>query len=274
MTQTHYLLRALKGATRPDKDVQVRFSTSPNGRAVLFIHGFSGDAVTTWSDFSNLLPARARCAGSDIYFYGYDGLRADLNASAAIFRGFLDRMMDSPQSVLPGNVPQAAGRAADFSYSELLIVAHSLGAVIARRALVDATRMRLCWAEKTRLVLYAPAHCGARVVALAIEASSGIPVVKHFAALAQWFSPLIADLRPGSPVLTALLNDTLRETQGGANPHLNARRVVLAEYEDIVENLQFGNDPPPVAVPGTKHTTVCKPRSDFADPIQLLESCL
>jgi hypothetical protein len=50
--------------------------------------------------------------------------------------------------------------------------------------------------------------------------------------------------------------------------------VVLAEYEDIVENLQFADDPPPIAIPNTKHTSVCKPRSNFPDPLDHLETCL
>jgi len=62
--QTHFTLRTLKGANKPDKDVQVLFAAMPNRKAVLFIHGFSGDAIKTWADFPELLPVICLLAGN------------------------------------------------------------------------------------------------------------------------------------------------------------------------------------------------------------------
>lgn len=90
--QTHLALRPLTGTQRPDKDVHVLFATKPNRKAIVFVHGFSGHAINTWSDFHVLLPECPKCGYYDMYFYGYDGLRAEMNASAAIFCTFLDRM--------------------------------------------------------------------------------------------------------------------------------------------------------------------------------------
>ena len=158
--QTHLALRTLKGTQKPDKDVQVLFAVQPNRKALLFIHGFNGDAVKTWSDFHELLPERPKFTCHDIVFYGYDGLRAEMNASAAIFRAFLDKLLMATKSFLADNLPPSAQRADDFGYDELVIVAHSLGAVISRRALLDATRNKSEWVARTKLVLYAPAHKG------------------------------------------------------------------------------------------------------------------
>jgi hypothetical protein len=49
---------------------------------------------------------------------------------------------------------------------------------------------------------------------------------------------------------------------------------VIAEYEKIVENESFGDDPPPDTIPDTNHTSVCKPSKDFLQPLSLLEVCL
>lgn len=272
--QTHLALRTLKGTQKPDKDVQILFAVQPNRKALLFIHGFSGDAIKTWSDFPELLPERPNFTCRDIIFYGYDGLRADMYASAAIFRDFLDRLFKTTKSFLADNLPPSAQRADDFEYEELVIVSHSLGAVIARRALLDATRNRSDWVARTKLVLYAPAHKGAKVVNLALEVASSFPFLKLFGIGARFKSPLIDQLKPGSQSLKELLKDTEKATKDGDNTHLVARKVVIAEYENIVQNESFGNDPPPDTIPETTHTSVCKPTRNFLQPLILLEACL
>src|SRR6185436_2453143 len=99
-SQTHYVPRTLQGSDKPDRDVQVMFATNPGPKAILFIHGFSGKAIATWSDFHELLPDCSACADRDLYFYGYDGLRAGLIASASIFRGFLGRVFEDTGAFL------------------------------------------------------------------------------------------------------------------------------------------------------------------------------
>lgn len=272
--QTHLAARALRGNGRPDKDVQVLFAVQPTRKGVLFIHGFSGDAIKTWSDFDVLLPASQTCCGHDLFFYGYDGLRAEMTASASLFRDFLDRLFRRTAAFVNDNLPAAAQRPANFEYDELVIVAHSLGAVITRRALLDATRLGSRWVSKIRLVLYAPAHKGANVAALALEVASGFRFTRFFGALARFESPLIDQLKPESSDLRNLLAETEQARCGGANPHLVARKVIIAEYERIVRNETFGGDPPPETIPDTTHTSVCKPRQEFRRPLEHLEGCL
>jgi pimeloyl-ACP methyl ester carboxylesterase len=273
--QTHLCSRTLKGTKRPDKDVQVLFAVKSDRKAVLFIHGFTGDAINTWSDFHLLLPECSKCSGRDLFFYGYDGLRADMNSSASIFRGFLDRLFGVTQQFLAENLPASAQRPASFEYEELVIVAHSLGAVVARRALLDATQKNAPWVARTRLVLYAPAHTGAKVADLALQTASSFKWLGLFGAFARFESPLVDQLAPKSRALEKLKDDMEKARAGGANTHLVALRVVIAEYEKIVENDSFPGDPPPEpAIPGTYHTTVCKPRNDFREPLEHLEACL
>jgi len=272
--QTHLVLRTLQGDEKPDNAVQALFSVQPSGRAVVFVHGFSGDPIKTWSDFHILLPAAQQCVGRDLYFYGYDGLRANMTSSAALFRDFLDRLFEQPGKIVNRNLPSDAQRKENFQYMELVLVAHSLGAVITRRALLDLTLLGRPWLSKTRLVLFAPAHMGASVADLAWETVSNFRFLRFFGAVARFESPLIDQLKPGSPELTALLSETQIACQNGANSHLKARKVVIAEYERIVRNDRFASDPPPVTIPDTEHTTVCKPRVDFLRPVQLLEEIL
>jgi len=272
--QTHLAPRTLKSEQTGGENVQVLFSTQPNRKAVLFIHGFSGDALTTWSEFPSLLPECPKCGGSDLYFYGYDALRGELIASAAIFRAFLERLFGKTKEILAANLSASAQRVGGFEYDELLIAAHSLGAVVARRALLDATINHLVWVSKTKLVLYAPAHMGAKVADLALEAASSFSFMRLFGAFARFTSPLIDELKPNSPELKRLLDDTTAALEGGENTHLIAKKVIIAARELIVSNIAFGKDPPPHAIAGTSHTSVCKPRKDFRLPFTYLEECL
>jgi alpha-beta hydrolase superfamily lysophospholipase len=272
--QTHLALRTLQGADKPDKDVQSLFAVRPSGKAILFIHGFSGDPIKTWSDFHVLLPAAQGFKGRDLYFYGYDGLRANMTSSAALLREFLERLFQQSSKFVNQNLPSDAKRQDNFQYDEVALVAHSLGAVITRRALLDLTRLNRPWLSKTRLILFAPAHKGASVADLALEAASSFRFLRFFGAIARFESPLIDQLKPGSPELTALLRETELACQNGANSHLKARQVVIAEYERIVRNETFADDPPPVTIPDTEHTSVCKPRADFLRPFELLEESL
>jgi pimeloyl-ACP methyl ester carboxylesterase len=274
--QLHRSSRTLSATKKPDKDVEVLFAFKPERKAVLFIHGFSGSGLSTWSKFNSLLPRHSKAANRDLFFYGYDGLRADLIGSADIFREFLCRLFVGGADFINAHLSGINLRPPDFGYDEFVIAAHSLGAVIARRALVDATKEGALWPQKVRLVLYAPAHTGASVARLALETCSTFSFTKVLAAFLRFKSPLIDQLmaKPKSKHLTQLLGDTLKACKNGQNPHLIAKRVIRAEYENIVETERFEPDPSSVAIPNTTHVSVCKPREDFLEPLHLLNECL
>ncbi len=255
-------------------NVQLIAAAECHGDAVLFIHGFNGSAVQTWMDFEKLLPDSEKCRHHDFLFFGYDGLRSDLTASAGIFRDFLTRLFESPSAVLQDAIPAAAKRPDNFAYKSLLIVGHSLGAVLARRALLDATLMHSSWPNHCRLCLFAPAHQGAVVVALVVGATAIWPILSPFTALVRFQSPLIDQLSKGSDILKQLQDETIEATKGGANPHLIASRVLIAQYERVVDNKRFANDPPAITLVSTSHIDICKPNSDYLDPLMHIESCL
>jgi len=274
--QLHRSSRPLSATKTPDKDVEVLFAFEPERKAVLFIHGFSGGGIVTWSKFNSLLPRHSKAANRDLYFYGYDGIRANLMGSADLFREFLGRLFAGEADFINVHLSGIDLRPSNFGYDEFVIAAHSLGAVIARRALVDATKEGALWPQKVRLVLYAPAHTGANVVRLALETCSTFSFTKILVAFARFQSPLIDQLNsdPKSAVLRQLLNDTLEACQGGQNHHLIARKVIGALDERIVERERFEPDPPSVTIPNTTHVNVCKPREDFLEPLERLDELL
>jgi hypothetical protein len=77
-----------------------------------------------------------------------------------------------------------------------------------------------------------------------------------------------------SKVLEKLHQETVDLCAKGDNKHLIARKVVWAEVENIVVNEDFGSDPLGIAIKGTTHMSVCKPKRGFRDPLDCLEECL
>jgi pimeloyl-ACP methyl ester carboxylesterase len=234
---------------------------NPNGKAILFVHGYGGNAVKTWTRFESLLPSDKQCAGSDLIFYGYDGLWADSVASASIFGEFLESLFaNAPQLINPA-LPAPARRSEDFRYSEIVIVAHSLGAVISRWALSTAHQQIKPWVTNTRLVLFAPAHRGANVAKLAVEAVTGIRCMQVLASFARFKSPLVDQLAPNSDYLRELQDRVNRLVGIDANHCLLARAVFIAEHEHVVQNLPFSHDPDPIPIQNSDHFSICKPKS-------------
>lgn len=255
-------------------EVKLIPSTDPDGSAIVFIHGFGGSAISTWMDFEKMLPESTKCRNLDLFFVEYDALRSDLTAIAGIIRDFLDQLFENPANLLSGAIPPSIRSPSEYRYSSLLIVCHSLGAVISRRALLDATLMSKTWPSCCKLCLFAPAHRGARVQELVMETFSFLPPVKLFLAYMRYDSPLIDQLRNGSVALNALHDETVEATKNGCNQHLNAAFVLIAQYEKVVDNTRFANDPYPITIANKTHTDLCKPKNDFQEPVRHVLSCL
>lgn len=196
-------------------------------------------------------------------FYDYDGLRAELKASVNLFYEFLVWLFGSPILAINNALPKAHERPMSFGYDDVVMVCHSLGAVVARLALLRATREGKNWVSKVKLVLFAPAHKGARVVELALEVSTHFSFLSLFSGGARFKSPLIDQLKRNSPELVDLESGTKRELVDGKNRHLVANKVCIAELEHIVFNDTFCEDPEGETIRHSTHKTVCKPRHRF-----------
>lgn len=270
--QTHYVERRI-----PYDGDELRgfLAVTPTRKLVLFVHGYGGDAVSTWADFDRLSIKRSEFSGCDILFYQYDGVQSELRASSNLFYDLLTWAFRYPAVSINQSLSQAAQRPVSFGYDRVILVCHSLGAVIARFALLRATKEKQTWASKVKLVLFAPAHKGARIAELALETAGHFRFLALFAGLVKIKSPLIKQLAQGSDELVELETETVEELSGGANRHLVADKVCIAEREHIVFNDKFGMDPEGEAVRHTTHTTVCKPRNPrfghpFLKPLETL----
>jgi pimeloyl-ACP methyl ester carboxylesterase len=225
--QTHHLPTRIPFGEQSE----VLWALAPTRKAILFVHGFGGSATTTWVQFPSLLQRERSCHGHDLIFYGYDGLQTRARPSADLLIRLLDELFSNPTELLAKSLPSAA-RPKQFKYKEIVIVAHSLGAVVSRIALVDAYSKRRNWASKIKLVFFAPAHGGANILSLA-SLAMGVLRLAPVEALARFRFQVLHDLEENCQTLTELANQTRATIRRGAR-NLIARRVIYAGQDKVV----------------------------------------
>jgi pimeloyl-ACP methyl ester carboxylesterase len=268
--QYHHLPEAIKGQSYESR---AHWAVAPAlGTAIVFLHGFAGEAVNTWTEFPQLLGNDVRARGVDLIFYGYDGMYAQAGDSALRLAEFLDCLLNRPKEILPAFLH----RPFDFKFNKVVIAAHSLGAVIARRALLDAWNYGERWPLLTRLVLFAPAHNGAysAILASTFLNGQGWFLGKLIGTAVAHSTPLLVDLQPQSVVLNQLRSDTeelLAASPG--SPFAIAHSVSWATNEKVVINARFVQDPKPHQLKGD-HRAVCKPCQGFDAPVDLVLAAL
>lgn len=259
----------------PDVGVHstVAWARKPQGKVLIFVHGFGGSAVATWSSFLSLLSQEPKLAGWDVIFYGYDGLHTRAIASAHLFRKFLTNLRCSPKAMYErSGCPESARQVHPATYTETVIAAHSLGAVVSRRAMLDIHRSPPTqnWANTVRLVLFAPAHKGATVRKWVEASPLGalscvVPLLHVFGKLA-----VLDDLQIGSSTLTDLAADLASQYNPATSANLRAAAVFHAEREIVVELAALLPDLPATIMQGCDHNTICKPSFSQRDSFDAL----
>ncbi|AIM01500.1 hypothetical protein [Sinorhizobium meliloti] len=134
--------------------------------------------------------------------------------------------------------------------TKVTVIAHSLGAPVSRRALLDAIRNQASWAGKTRLQLFAPAHMGAYLNKVRKELGIASRLIASLTSL--------DGLEPGSPFLTQLMEDSSKELANGWDAQVKARQVIFGDGENVVMVQRFLEDPPHTVWPGHGHCSVCR----------------
>lgn len=107
-----------------------RVNADPRSQvAIVFLHGFSGDIAKTWGQFPQLLKAEPAIADWDLYSAGFkSSLVPDVT-------GIWSSQADLP--ILADLLRAILGHLPLDRYRSLAIIAHSMGGLVAQRALVD-----------------------------------------------------------------------------------------------------------------------------------------
>jgi pimeloyl-ACP methyl ester carboxylesterase len=166
-------------------------------------------------------------------------------------------------------------------YDELLLVGHSLGGLVLRRALSDLAQN---WIEgqdsdrearrpallDAKLRLFSPASAGFRSAGWLglLQASAFWPALNMYLRRSSAYT----DLQPKSEVLT----NTRQRTERLVSNHrreLTALQasILWANPDDVVLAERYDSDPVDDSADGASHTTVCKPSDTYETPWPFVE---
>ena len=271
----HHLLPVLVDWHKTHKPTYMVRAVAPATTLVVFVHGFSGSALATWREFSSLAPLDSRFGRADLLFFGYRSLRRQTNASAANLFELCAKLAANPARYLNGTGYDALERPADHAYDLVLFVAQSLGAIVARRAVLTATTVGAPWVAKTALLLFAPAHLGATDVSRLPEL---LPKpLRALGPLGRCKIQTLREVEKGSTTLEKLVEhteDAIESAGSGSIAHVKAFRVLFGPDDDIVDQNQFCADPPLTPVEDANHTSVCKPRPDDTRAVEYVKEAM
>ena len=270
------------------KDSRVLLSNQHAATALVFVHGWGGSASGTWEDFQRAIRFSPETATADAFFLNYPTRQKAVAFCAGEVRRFFRDLLHNPDAtILNGSLPRGAPRRAPaMRYGRVVVIAHSMGAVVARRALLDLDRpdapdgLDDADRAKIRLLFFAPAHTGSTIPLLiasgfGLDALPGAKAVGELLAL-RYRS--LRDLAIGSRSLSKLEGDNKaareRHAQAGrATDHLIAF-VFHADGDKVVEADAFDADPPLSGIIGKHHRSVCKPNEAYPTPVAGLRAAL
>jgi pimeloyl-ACP methyl ester carboxylesterase len=274
--------------------------------AVIFVHGFGGDSVKTWRDFQRMMDecndAYPWWKTYDAFFYEYNSLTKPVAVTAHHLLAFIESVFPLPDpvlftvssetaSVVGSDVQGVRVREGVIQYRNLVLVGHSEGAVLIRRAVLEKIKIlrdaggrklqeRLSQSEiddlltevpmlSATLVLFAPAYLGA-------SCSGWTGALLHFSKLINFVSPILnflgayVDLQKDSPVLKSIREDT--EEFARTFPWMDAliAKSVFGEEDRIVYLGEYLHDMAPVLLAKRNHLSVCKPAAGYEKPLELV----
>jgi hypothetical protein len=234
--------------------------------------------------FPRSVRAMPEAVGADALFVDYPSTTRSIAFCAAKFRQFLlDLLREPSPRVVNGSLPEGVPRRPlDARYEKIVLVGHSMGAVVIRRALLDLDRDELTPEERgmLQMLFFAPAHKGARDLGKFVEAGLGLdklPLGGLLGSLLRLRYRSVADLTKESECLADLASDseTLREARGATqNADYLRAHVYHAESDLVVYDDRFDDDFSTNPVMRQNHRSVCKPRTGYPKPVEALRRLL
>ena len=262
--QNHYI----SGDISKLKERRAYWAIKPNGTVVIFVHGLMGEAVGAWSDFERMLLSTPKGAGCDLIFYKYNSTDAQTGASSRMLYNYLKALLTKPAAIVNKDLMLTDRRAANFEYKKVILVAHSLGSIICRQALLQASKSKDNWADLVQLILFAPAHLGATDIGGFASAVAAVFKANFVVSAAELKWPVLKELQQGSDTLKKLSHRTKKALVGGKAQFLRAKKVVFGELDGVVIIDDFCDDAPYDIFDGKGHRDVCKPKDSFRSPLE------
>jgi hypothetical protein len=290
----------LKAGLKRGRNSYALLSLGPSvRRAIMFFHGFTGDSVRTWMNFQGLVdevPAeRDWWAESDLYFYGYHSVCDRIAASAYDFSSLICAIYPRPDptefhvehdlicdGTFLGRRSFDVPSSVFHTYDELVLVGHSQGGLVLRKAILDLAKRRMDESDDSgpehsalksildaRLKLFAPALLGAspsKLLAVLLR----LPVIDSVTNAVLSASGAYGEMERGSGVLDSIRHQTERFAERYPSAAAFRARVLWGREESFVAMGEYECDLVVQVVEGRDHKTVCKPNSDFLLPLEFV----
>src|SRR5262245_5191855 len=115
----HFPERKLKPGDRNDKTRVVWTRNDPHS-AVIFVHGYRGAPIATWTQFESLLTLEPKAANYDLFFFGWEGYSGDTTTAGRLLCDLLNEVGTDPSALLSGSRRAATNRPAGYQYQNLV----------------------------------------------------------------------------------------------------------------------------------------------------------
>jgi hypothetical protein len=256
-------------------------SDDPNtDTAVVFVHGFLGDAYGTWIDFQRMIDGHAKVPEdwnlADLFFVQYSSFRKSIANIALLILRLVPQIFPTPPTGLfriddpVQGVPETVIQSflTPHSYKKLFLVGHSEGGAVLRNTVVMAIQKNELQEElkNAEMNLFAPAHGGFQPTGW-VGACLAVGRIDAIAMTVLNLSPAFVEMNKGK-VLETTQDSTNTYAEQKPNFKPLRARVVFGENEHIVARLVFTYDNPVDDLPGEDHSSICKPRPDYPDPLK------
>jgi pimeloyl-ACP methyl ester carboxylesterase len=243
--------------------------------AVVFVHGFLGDPHETWYAFQDMVTSHSTAQTywnkQDLFFFTYRSFRDGIETSAQSLLNFLSLIFPSPPpdilSILRYvRVPQslASLNSPPRAYKRLVVVGHSEGGLVIRKAVVMAEN-KPNPISKAKLVLFAPAISGLR--------PAGFKGMLLHLGPAKWIAlPFLHGSRAYGDMNSVdfrndVIADTLRARDLREDHTALWAKVIFGTKEDVVAPVKWSGDNKMPEEVGQDHLSICKPKSKYDPPI-------
>jgi hypothetical protein len=251
--------------------------------AILFFHGFLGDAHGTWLNFQSMIDTDGTTAPqwdrSDLFFLQYSSFRESISSIASIALEAVDHLFPIPPRSLfemdrsikgvPDSIMRLSLR--PHKYKSLILVAHSEGAAVLRRAVEIAYKNRKqkkkvsTKLRTTELNLFAPAHLGFEPKGW-IGACLSISRIEQVAITVLKLSRAFVEMKEKTALLSTVKNTDQYARDDSDYKALRAR-VLIGKEDDIVVRGEFAYDTVLPEEPDQDHSSICKPRVEYSKPL-------
>jgi pimeloyl-ACP methyl ester carboxylesterase len=261
--------------------------------AIVFVHGFGGDACGTWSHFHQMVDDLDLCkvwfAAADLFFFQYASVWERIDSSVDRLLKFIDAIIPEPKeqlfSVTVNSIfpEEQTGRdpielnvfPATRVYKRVFLVGHSEGGVVIRKAVLDAAfdeRKPRTELLEARIALFAPALFGYCPSGF-LGTLSGFPGLGGIVDALLSATPAYQDLKDTQGILSPLQEQT-EKLSAEKLRHAFRAFILWSRKDHVVKPGSSGKYRDDIRdyVDGGSHTSICKPRMDYIAPISLITS--